>query len=152
MTGAPLGEGFGEQQLTVTGGDKIEAMRGWQQGIGAGTNGRAVGFAQLAGDETEDAWCARLELQGLAGLEAELLQCEDIALGEELIAGGRLERFRLEVVKVGAFERLLDVQLARGAVQPNTTPIVDTVGGVGILLNLEDQVAPRRSHGCDHWG
>ena len=33
------------------------------------------------------------------------------------------------------------MKLPRAAIQPGATPVIDAVGGVGILLDLEDQIA-----------
>src|SRR5439155_18340724 len=43
---------------------------------------------------------------------------------------------RLDVLKVDALQRFIDVKLARSAIKADAAPIVDPVRGVGILLDF----------------
>jgi hypothetical protein len=47
----------------------------------------------------------------------------------------------LEILEVDGLQRLVDVKLARFSIEADAVPIEDAVGGVAILLNLDDDIS-----------
>lgn len=52
-----------------------------------------------------------------------------------------MQQFRLGIIEINRFHRFLNVQPPRFAIQPDPAPVVNPVGGVGILLDLKNEVS-----------
>ena len=69
------------------------------------------------------------------------LDSEVFALHEGLAFMGRENR-GLDVVEVDRGERFFDVQVTGPAIKADAVPVEDPIGGVGVLLDLDDHVSP----------
>src|ERR1019366_3596518 len=74
-----------------------------------------------------------------AGVDEGPLDGEEGALKDPFAV--RLDELRFEVVEADRGERLLAVQGAGAGLVIDAAPVVDAVGGVGVLLDFEDDVA-----------
>jgi len=76
---------------------------------------------------------------GQRGGEIEFPDREVGAVGHQGV--GDRSQGRLKILKINRSQRFLDVEFARFAVKSMTVPVKDTVGGVAVLLNLDDHKA-----------
>ena len=58
-----------------------------------------------------------------------------------LIAVGWLDGIWLEIIKIGTLKRFFDMQCAWCAVETDAPPVINAVSGVGVLLNLQNEIA-----------
>ena len=101
----------------------------------------------LAAGYGKDLQGVRLEGRGLLGAELPGFDVKERVAHEGFflrgtigdVAGG--DEGGLEVVKIDAGEGLRDVEFAGFAIEAFAVPIVHAVGGVGVLLDLEDDEA-----------
>ena len=78
-----------------------------------------------------------LVADGVGWGKGELFDPEEFTLGDD--GSARSVHGGFEVTEVDALHRLLDMKLARLAIEPDTVPIEDPVGGVGVLLDFVDE-------------
>ena len=75
--------------------------------------------------------------------EIPFLNFEKVVLNQELAL--RLSQLWRDVVEVDAFERLIEMKLTRLAALINAIPIEHAVGGVAVLLDLDENIAAANS-------
>src|SRR5258708_2495970 len=56
---------------------------------------------------------------------------------DAMVLDGRPLLLGFKILEVDANERFLDVELARLAVESDAAPIINAVGGIGVLLDLD---------------
>ena len=120
---------FGNESFTLDSGGNEKKV--------AFTKGRSSFSNPSAHNGDDRKTPSRFFLHRLAGCESVLFQQKLIAAREDrtlcFVHGG------LDIREIDATQRLLDVKLTRLAVDARSIPVVNTVGRIGILLNLIDQ-------------
>ena len=82
--------------------------------------------------------CPDSQVRGAASSHFSTRKC--LTFHEELPLPG-LHLGRFDIVEVDRGERFFDVQVAGPAIEADAVPVEDAVGGIGVLLDLDDHVS-----------